>query len=120
MANVTGSVVRCSDDSNLAKFSALTASFGRSAFSPDYDPWMYTDTFGRSKIYKSLLASHQNAESAPKKASVHVESGDASSVADDSAVKASSSKKRKRMERNTSRFSASSFTVSPQPSSTRD
>ena len=88
MANVTGSDVRCSDDFDLAKFSALTASFGRSAFPPDYDPWVYTDTFGRSKIYKSLLASHRNAESAPKKASVHVDYGDASSVADDSAVKA--------------------------------
>ena len=120
MANVTGSVVRCSDDSNLAKFSALTASFGRSAVSPDYVPWMYTDTFGCSKSYKSLLASHRNAESAPKKASVHVDSGDASSVADDSAVKAPSNKKRRRMERKTSRSSASSVTVSPQPSSTED
>ena len=33
MANVTGSVVRCSKDSSLAEFSGLTASFGRSAFS---------------------------------------------------------------------------------------
>ena len=44
MANVNGSVTFCSDDSNLAKFSLLSASFGRSVFSPDYDPWQYTDS----------------------------------------------------------------------------
>ena len=75
MVNVTGSVVQSSEDAGLAKFSALTASFGRSAFSPDYDPWTYADTFGRSKIYKSLLASHRKAGSAPKRASVQGDLG---------------------------------------------
>ena len=70
MANVTGSVVQSSENSGLAKFSALTASFGRAAFSPDYDPWTYADNFGRSKKYKSLLASHRKADSAPERASV--------------------------------------------------
>ena len=67
MANVNGSVTFCSDDSNLAKFSLLSASFGRSVFSPDYDPWQYTDSFGRSKIYKLLLSSYRVAVSTSKR-----------------------------------------------------
>ena len=38
MAGVSGSSTLCSDDSSLARFSLLSASFGQSAFSPSYDP----------------------------------------------------------------------------------
>ena len=47
----------CCTDSNLDKFILLSASFGRSAFSPSYDPWSHVDTFGRPGIYKLLLNS---------------------------------------------------------------
>ena len=120
LANVRDSVAFCSNDDNLASFSLFSSSLGRSTFSEDYDPWTYVDTFGRSKIYKSLLASCRVALSAPEKISVHIDSGDASSVADDSAVKAPSSKKRRKMERKASRSSASSVTVSPQSSTTKN
>ena len=119
LANVRDSVSFCSNDDNLASFSPLSSSFGRSAFAEEYDPWTYVDTLGRSKIYKSLLASYRIASSVPEKVSVQIDSGDASSVADDSAVKAPSSKKGRKMERRASRSSASSATVSPQSSVTK-
>ena len=112
MANVAGSVIRSSEDSNLANFSALAASFGRTAFSPEYNPWAYTDTFGRSKIYKSLLATHRKADSAPKRASAQGDLEGSSTVGDQSAVRFPSSKKRKRG-RSGSRSSTSSVAGSP-------
>ena len=112
MANVAGSVIRSSEDSNLAKISALAASFGRAAFSPEYDPWTYTDTFGRSKICKSLLATHRKTDSAPKRASAQGDLGGSSTVGDQSAVRFPSSKKRKRG-RSGSRSSTSSVAGSP-------
>ena len=112
MANVTGSVVQCSEDSNLAKFSGLTASFEHSAFSSDYNPWTYVDTFGRSKIYKSLLATHRKSDSAPKRVSVQADLEESGTAGDQSAVKFPSSKKRKRS-RSGSRSSASSVVGSP-------
>ena len=120
MHKTSYSVFFCSNDDNLASFSLLSSSFGRSAFAEKYDPWTYVDTFGRSKIYKSLLASCRIASSVPEKVSVQIDSGDASSVADDSAVKAPSSKKRRKMERKAFRSSASSATVSPQSSVTKN
>ena len=119
-ANVRDSVAFCSKDDNLVNFSLLSSSFGRSAFTSDYDPWTHVDTFGRSKIYKTLLASCRVASSTPEKASVHIDSVDASSIADDSALKAPSSKRRRKMERKASRSSTSSVTVSPQPSTTKN
>ena len=107
MAIAAGSVIRSSEDSNLAKFSALAASFGCAAFSPEYDPWAFTDTFGRSKIYKSLLATHRKADSAPKTASAQGDLEGSSTVGDQSAVRFPSSKKRKRG-RSGSRSSTSS------------
>ena len=112
MANVAGSVFRSSEDYNLAKFSALAASFGHAAFSPEYDPWTYTDTFGRSKIYKSLLATHRKADSAPKRASARGDLEGSSTVGDQSAVRFPSSKKRNRG-RSGSRSSTSSVAGSP-------
>ena len=111
LANVRGSVSFCSNDDNLASFSLLSSSFGRSAFAEEYDPWPNVDTFGRSC---------RIASSVPEKVSVQIDSGDASSVADDSAVKAPSIKKRRKMERKASRSSASSATVSPQSSITKN
>ena len=112
MANVAGSVIQSSEDSNLAKFSVLAASFGRAAFSPEYDPWTHTDTFGRSKIYKSLLATHRKADSAPKRASAQGDLEGSSTVGDQSAVRFPSSKKRKRG-RSGSPSSTSSVAGSP-------
>ena len=112
MANVPGSVIRSSEGSCLAKFSALTASFARFAFSSDYDPWTHVDTFGRSKIYKSLLATHRKADSAPKRVTIQEDLEDSCTVGDQSAVKLPSSKKRKRG-RSGSRSSSSSIVGSP-------
>ena len=95
MANVAGSVIRSSEDSNLTKFSALAASFGRAAFSPEYEPWTYTDTFGRSKIYKSLLATHPKADSAPKRVSVQGDLEGNSTVCDQSAVRSLAAKSKR-------------------------
>ena len=120
MANVRDSVAFCSDGSNLAKFIDLSSSFGRSAFAPDYDPWTYVDIFGRSKIYKSLLASYRVALSTPLKAPVRVAPGDTSSVADTSAAKAPSSTKRRKMERRASRSSSASVIGVTEPSSSKD
>ena len=112
MANVAGSVIRSSEDSSLAIFSVLAASFRRAAFSPEYDPWTCTDTFGRSKIYKSLLAAHRKANSVPKRASAQGDLVGSSTVGDQSNVRFPSSKKRKRG-RSGSRSSTSSVAGSP-------
>ena len=112
MANVARSVLRSSEDSCLAKFSALAESFERTAFSSEYDPWLYTDTFGRSRIYKSLLSSHRKADSAPKRTSTQGDLVGTSTVGDQSAVRFPSSKKRK-WGRSGSRSSTSSVAGSP-------
>ena len=112
MANVPGSVIRSSEESNLARFSSLTASFGRTTFSSDYDPWTNVDTFDRSKIYKSLLATYRKSDSAPKRVTVQEDLEDSCTVGDQSAVKLPSSKKRKRG-RSGSRSSTSSVVGSP-------
>ena len=119
MSNVTGSVAHCSSDSNLVEFSLLSASFGRSAFSSEYDPWKYTDTFGRSKIYNSLLASYQVAISAPQRSLFHLDPVDTSTVADQSAVKMPSSSKRRKMSRGESQSATSSVVGSPSKSSSK-
>ena len=120
VANVRDAVAFCSDNRNLAKFIDFSSSFGRSAFAPDYDPWTYVDNFGRSKIYKSLLASYRTALSTPQKSLVRNAREDQCSVADMSAVKAPSSTKRRRMERRASRASSSSTAGASEPSSSKD
>ena len=120
VANVRDAVAFCSDNRNLAKFIDFSSSFGRSAFAPDYDPWTYVDNFGRSKIYKSLLASYRTALSIPQKSLVRNAREDQCSVADMSAVKAPSSTKRRRMERRASRASSSSTAGASEPSSSKD
>ena len=106
MASVSGSSTLSSDDSNLAKFSLLSGSFGQSAFSPTYDPWTYVDNFGRSEIYKSLSSSYRAVLAGPEKVLARSELDD--SVADESALKPPSSNKRRRLEKSRSRFSTSS------------
>ena len=94
--------------------------YGRPAFAPDYDPWTYVDNFGRSKIYKSLLASYRTALSTPQKSLVRSVPEDQCSVADMSAVKAPSSTKRRKMERRASRASSSSTAGASEPGSSKD
>ena len=120
VANVRDAVAFCSDNGNLSKFIDFSSSFGRSAFASDYDPWTYVDNFGRSKIYKSLLASYRTALSTPQKTLVRSAPEDQSSVADTSAVKAPSSTKRRKMERRASRASSSSTAGASEPGSSKD
>ena len=60
LSEVANSLDLCCTDANLDKFSLLSASFGQSGFSADYDPWTYVDTFERSAIYQSLVSSHRS------------------------------------------------------------
>ena len=120
VANVRDAVAFCSDYGNLAKFIDFSSSFGRSAFAPDYDPWTYVDNFGRSKYYKSLLASYRTALSTPQKSLVRSAPEDQCSVADMSAVKAPTSTKRRKMERRASRASSSSTAGASEPGSSKD
>ena len=93
---VPESILSCCTSANLEKFFFLSASFERSAFSADYNPWTYVETFGRSKIYKGLLASYKEVMAVPPIRSVRVEEGGASSVPDESAVKVPTKTQRKR------------------------
>ena len=105
---VPDSILHCCSDANLEKLSALSSSFERSAFSPDYDPWTFVDEFGRSKIYKSLLASYKVVTAVSPPRAVHLATGIASSVPDDSAVKVPSKKQRKRAGSSSSTISSTS------------
>ena len=49
LSNVPGSVHLCVDETNLIRFTQLSASFGQSAFSPTYDPWESVDQFDGQK-----------------------------------------------------------------------
>ena len=118
--SVRDSVTFCADDTNLSKFSLLSSSFGNSAFSDDYDPLNFVDTFGRSKIYKTLLSSYRVAVSTPQKVPPRAASLDVSAVADDSAVKAPSSTKRRKTERRASKSSSSSVVEATQQSTSKD
>ena len=108
LIGVPGSVARCTSESNLANFSLLSAFFGQSAFSPNYDPWETVDVFGRTKMYKSLLSSFRSTISEPSVGSAQVEANDTSSVLDDAALKVPSSSKRKRTEKRAARSRSSS------------
>ena len=106
---VAGSVPYCRSDAQLANFSLLTASFGQTAFSPDYDRWDNVDQVGRSKIYKSLLFSYRKVLSGPKGVSVQEEAGETTTtIADQSVLMVPSSTKRRKMERSASRSATSS------------
>ena len=104
---VPGFISSCCSDVNLEKFATLSASFDRSAFSPDYDPWTFVDEFGRSKIYKGLLATYRAVTSVPSARSVRIERDTSSTVPDDSAIKVPSKKQRKRVGSSSSSTSSS-------------
>ena len=97
MVGVPDSVAHCSSDDSLAKFSLLCVDFGRAAFANDYDPWTFVESFGRSRIYKSLLSSYKAASVAPS-ASVRTveETASSSALSKQPALHIPSSLKRKR------------------------
>ena len=53
LSGVPDSYLYCSSHASMAKFSLLSAAFGRSAFTATWDPWTFVDSFGRSRIYVS-------------------------------------------------------------------
>ena len=108
LSSVPDSVSGCVTDANLDKFLHLSATFEQSAFGADFDPWTYVDVFGRSKIYKSLLASYKLTTSISVARSVRLEERSVSSVPDESALKIPSKLRRKRQGSNSSSLSSSS------------
>ena len=108
LSSVPDSISGCVTDANLDKFSHLSATFEQSAFGADYDPWTYVDVFGRSKIYKSLLASYKLTTSISVARSVRLEERSVSSVPDESVLKIPSKLRRKRQGSNSSSLSSSS------------
>ena len=111
LSEVPDSVALCCSDVNLDKFSLLSASFGQSGFTPDYNPWTYWDILGRSSIYKSFMSSHRSALSGSKVCAKSAAIADTSSVKDAPAVKLSSDSKRRRMDKSLSRSRSSSVIV---------
>ena len=69
LSGVSGSVTFCENDVNLANCSLLSASFGRIAFSPSYDPWETVDVFRRTKNFKLLLSTYRSVRSGLKSSS---------------------------------------------------
>ena len=120
ISSVPGSAAFCCNEANLSKFSLFASSFGRSAFSADYDPWTYVDDFGRSKIYKSLLSTYKSILSVPKAVSTEAGTRGDDSVADECALKAPSASKRRRMSRSASRSRTSSVVDECVPSSSKN
>ena len=106
LSGVPDSTAFCISDSSLAKFSLLSASFSQTVSSASYDPWTSVDEFGRNRIYKSLLTSYRSALSGL--GGVGLDETTSSSVGDMPAVVPPGDRKRKRMERSTSRSRASS------------
>ena len=97
MVGVPDSVANCSSDDSMAKFSLLSVDFGRAVFAKDYDPWTFVDSFGRSRIYKSLLSSYKAASVAPSTSVRTVEETTSSSALSmQPALDVPSSTKRKR------------------------
>ena len=86
MSSVPNSIFFCCTDFNLHKFILLSASFGRSAFSPSYDTWFHVDIFGRPRNYKLLLNPYRSLQTCSKGVNIRTEASEVSSVGDDSAV----------------------------------
>ena len=108
LTSVPDSLLACCTESRLEKFCHLSTSFGQSGFAVDYDPWTFVDGFGRSAIYKTLVASHRSVLAG---SDFHFRSPtlpDVSSVQDAPAVKLPSENKRRRMKRSCSRSRSSS------------
>ena len=96
MVGVPDSVAHCSGNDSISKFSLLTADFGRVAFANDYDLWTFVDSFGRSRIYKSLLSSFKAAFIVPSVSVRTVEETKSASVLNKPALVFLSSTKRRR------------------------
>ena len=108
LTSVPDSLLACCTESRLETFCHLSTSFGQSGFAADYDPWTFVDGFGRSAIYKTLVASHRSVLAG---SDFHFRSPtlpDVSSVQDAPAVKLPSENKRRRMKRSCSRSRSSS------------
>ena len=108
MSGVPDSVVFCSNESNLSNFSLLSASFGQSALSSSFDPWTFVDEFGRGKIYKTLLKSYRSTLSGLGEEIRNPDEAEASTFGDMPAVAPPSDRKRRRIEKSSSRSRASS------------
>ena len=92
----------------MGNFSLLSASFGQSALSSSYNPWTFVNELGRGKIYKSLLASCPSALSGLGEEIRDPGETEASTFADMPAVVPPSDRKRRRMEKSSSRSKTSS------------
>ena len=79
---------------NLAHVFVLSADYGQSAFTPDFDPWTHFDVFSRSLTYKSLSLSYNVVNAGPKVGAVRVETSESSGVVGKSAVQIPSAFKR--------------------------
>ena len=110
LSGVSESLAYCVTDRKLNEFSLLSASFGRSAFFPEYDPWTYVDVLGRGKIFKSLVSTYRTAFSDSAEQMRGVDNPNVSIMGDTPAVQPPSDTKRRRKERSSSRSRASSVT----------
>ena len=108
LSGVPDSVVFCSNESNLSKFSLLSASFGQSALSSSFDPWMFVDEIGRDKIYKTLLTTYRFTLSGLGEEFRDPDGNETSTFGEAPAVVPPSDRKRRRMEKSNSRSRASS------------
>ena len=108
LSGVPDSTAFCTNDSSLAKFSLLSASFSQSASSASYDPWTFVDDFGRNKIYKTLVASYRSALSGVGERTGSLDDTGSYSVGEMPVVAPPSDRKRRRMEKSSSRSRASS------------
>ena len=114
------SLLACCTESQLERFQQLSSTFGQSAFAADYDPWPFVDGFGRTAIYKSLVASHRSVLSGSEFQFRSPTLADTSSVKDAPAYRLPSDSKRRRMERAVSRSTASSVGDESSASSPKD
>ena len=117
LSGVPESLAYCVTDQKLNDFSLLAAFFGRSAFSPEYDPWTHVDAFGRGKIFKSLVSTYRTVSSDSAERVRGLDNPNVSIMGDAPAVQPPSDTKRRRMERSSSRSRASSVTRELTPSS---
>ena len=98
LSGVPDSIAVCTNDSSLANFSLLSASFSQSASSASYDLWTFVDEFGRNKIYKTLVASYRSALSGVGEGTGSLDDTGSYSVGEMPAVAPPSDRKRRRME----------------------
>ena len=108
LSGVPDSIAFCTSDSSLTNFSLLSASFSQTVSSASYDPWTFVDEFGRNKINKTLLASYRSALSGIGEGTGSLYDTGSHNVGEMPAVAPPSDRKRRRMEKSSSRSRASS------------